>query len=49
MAGVQIIEHACRHLAWLIKDDAEVAAAIPEWAGYLSGFEPEPFRAFGAP
>jgi len=45
----QVIEHACRHLAWLIKDDPEVAAAIPEWATYLGTFEPEPFRNFGAP
>ena len=45
----QVIEHACRHLAWLIKDDEEVASAIPEWADYLAEFEPEPFRAFGAP
>lgn len=45
----QVIEHACRHLSWLIKDDAEVAEAIPAWADCLSGFEPEPFRAFGTP
>lgn len=45
----QVIEHACRHLAWLVKDDEEVAHAIPEWTEYLSSFIPEPFRAFGAP
>jgi hypothetical protein len=32
-----------------MKDDAEVAAVIPDWARYLATFEPEPFRAFGAP
>jgi hypothetical protein len=45
----QVVEHACRHLAWLIHDDEAVASAIPEWASYLSGFTPEPFRAFGTP
>ncbi|MEX0991193.1 MAG: hypothetical protein WD004_02855 [Actinomycetota bacterium] len=45
----QVIEHACRHLAWLIKDDRAVGEAIPEWADYLSTFAPEPFRAFGTP
>lgn len=45
----QVVEHACRHLAWLIQDDEEVAAAIPEWAAYLGTFAPEPFRNFGTP
>lgn len=45
----QVIEHACRHLAWLIGDDQEVAAAIPGWATYLGTFAPEPFRSFGTP
>ena len=45
----QVVEHACRHLAWLIQDDEAVAEAIPDWARYLSTFAPEPFRAFGTP
>lgn len=45
----QVVEHACRHLAWLIQDDENVAEAIPDWAHYLGTFAPEPFRSFGAP
>ena len=45
----QVIEHAFRHLAWLIKDDAAVGDAIPDWAAFLASYEPEPFRAFGTP
>lgn len=43
----QVLEHAFRHLSWLVKDDAVVGAALPDWAGFLDGYEPEPFRAFG--
>ena len=45
----QVIEHAFRHLAWLIKDDATVRDALPDWAAFLADYEPEPFRAFGSP
>ena len=45
----QVLEHAFRHLAWLVKDDEAVRAALPDWADLLSTYEPEPFRAFGAP
>lgn len=45
----QVLEHAFRHLAWLVKDDEEVHAALPDWAGFLSAYEPEPFRSFGTP
>ncbi|MGH2704117.1 MAG: hypothetical protein ACRDJ4_03185 [Actinomycetota bacterium] len=45
----QVLEHALRHLAWLLKDDAVVSAALPDWAGVLSTYEPEPFRALGEP
>jgi hypothetical protein len=45
----QVIEHALRHLAWLVKDDAAISAALPGWASLLATYEPEPFRAFGAP
>jgi hypothetical protein len=45
----QVIEHAFRHLAWLVKDDAVVGDALSEWTAFLERFEPEPFRAFGGP
>lgn len=45
----QVIEHAFRHLSWLVKDDDAVRAALPEWVAFLSTYVPEPFRAFGAP
>jgi hypothetical protein len=45
----QVLEHAFRHLAWLVKDDGAVRAALPDWAELLATYEPEPFRAFGAP
>lgn len=45
----QVIEHAFRHLSWLVKDDDAVHSAIPEWVEFLSAYEPEPFRSFGPP
>jgi len=45
----QVIEHAFRHLAWLVKDDEAVRDALPDWAGFLDRYEPEPFRSFGPP
>lgn len=44
-----VLEHAFRHLSWLVKDDPAVRTALPDWAAFLAGYEPEPFRAFGAP
>jgi hypothetical protein len=46
---VQVLEHAFRHLSWLVKDDAAVRDALPDWTAFLDGYEPEPFRAFAAP
>jgi hypothetical protein len=43
----QVVEHALRHLSWLIRDDAAIAAAIPEWVEVLDDYQPEPFRALG--
>lgn len=44
--GVEaVLEHALRHLSWLIKDDPAVTRALPEWRDVLADFEPEPFRA----
>ena len=45
----QVLEHAFRHLSWLVKDDDAVRAALPDWTAFLGTYEPEPFRAFGAP
>jgi len=43
----QVIEHAFRHLAWLVKDDAVVGDALADWVAFLERYEAEPFRAFG--
>jgi hypothetical protein len=45
----QVLEHAFRHLAWLVKDDAVVGERLDEWVEFLDAYEPEPFRAFVAP
>ena len=45
----QVVEHAFRHLAWLVHDDEVVRATLPDWAALLGAYEPEPFRAFAAP
>jgi hypothetical protein len=45
----QVVEHAFRHLSWLVKDDVAVHDALPDWVAFLDAYEPEPFRAFGAP
>ena len=43
-----VLEHALRHLRWLIGDDDVVREAAADWAAVLSDHAPEPFRAFGA-
>ena len=40
-----VIEHALRHLSWLVKDDPAVMRELAAWKEVLAGFEPEPFRA----
>jgi hypothetical protein len=40
-----VIEHALRHLSWLVRDDPAVMQALAGWADVLSVFQPEPFRA----
>jgi hypothetical protein len=40
----QVVEHALRHLSWLLRDDPVVAAALPDWAPLLDDYVPEPFR-----
>lgn len=43
IATVQVLEHALRHLAWLIVDDPAVSAALPDWREPLAVYVPEPF------
>lgn len=43
----QVLEHAFRHLSWLVKDDAVVGDTLSDWVAFLDRYEPEPFRAFG--
>jgi hypothetical protein len=40
-----VLEHAVRHLAWLIRDDPAIATALADWSSVLNGYRPEPFRA----
>jgi hypothetical protein len=43
--GVEaVLEHALRHLAWLVRDDPAVAKALETWRQALAAFVPEPFR-----
>jgi hypothetical protein len=45
----QVLEHALRHLAWLVQEDELIASALPGWAAILNSYVPEPFRALGSP
>jgi hypothetical protein len=48
IAHQQVLEHGLRHLAWLMKDDTVVQAALGErWRQVLAGYVPEPFRHLG--
>jgi hypothetical protein len=42
-----VLEHALRHLSWLLRDDPAIAAALPGWERVLDAYQPEPFRALG--
>jgi hypothetical protein len=44
----QVLEHALRHLAWLVNEDEGIAAALPGWQDVLQGYVPEPFRPFAS-
>ena len=45
IAAGPVIEHGLRHLAWLAKDDAVIAGALPAgWLAVLDDYVPEPFR-----
>lgn len=41
----QVVEHALRHLAWLLQDDPAIRKALPDWRDRLAHYAPEPFRA----
>lgn len=44
--GVEaVIEHALRHLSWLVKDDPAVMKSLAGWSDVLARYQPEPFRA----
>jgi hypothetical protein len=43
--GVEaVLEHALRHLSWLVRDDPAVKKALDGWGHALAAFVPEPFR-----
>ena len=42
-----VLEHAFRHLSWLLRDDPAIAAALADWKSVLLAYEPEAFRALG--
>lgn len=46
---LQVLEHALRHLSWLVRDDQAIASVLPDWLEILADYVPEPFRAFGGP
>src|SRR5215472_8750902 len=39
-----VLEHALRHVSWLVKDDPAVMQTLTGWRGVLAGYQPEPFR-----
>lgn len=44
--GVEaVLEHALRHLSWLVRDDPAVMKELAAWTNVLAEFQPEPFRA----
>jgi hypothetical protein len=43
----QVVEHGLRHLAWLVREDPGIRAALVPWVDALAVYEPEPFRSFG--
>ena len=41
---LQVLEHALRHLSWLVRDDPAVSVALAAWTPDLDAYVPEPFR-----
>jgi hypothetical protein len=44
IAEAQVLEHALRHLSWLVRDDSAVREALGTWRLALEDYVPEPFR-----
>ncbi len=45
----QVVEHALRHLSWLVRDDPVIRDRLArDWVGPLDAYEPEPFRSLGS-
>ena len=42
-----VLEHALRHLSWLLRDDPAIATSLAGWEHALDAYQPEPFRALG--
>ncbi len=43
----EVVEHALRHLAWLVREDKRIGEALgTDWREALAPYEPEPFSAF---
>jgi hypothetical protein len=40
----QVLEHALRHLSWLVREDPAVAEALKAWRPTLEAYVPETFR-----
>jgi hypothetical protein len=40
-----VLEHALRHLSWLVQDDPAIMETLASWKDALASFQPEPFRA----
>jgi hypothetical protein len=49
IAVTQVVEHAFRHLSWLVKDDPVVKKSLADWVEALATYEPEPFRTLVPP
>lgn len=48
IATASVVEHGLRHLAWLAREDAIVAAELSDgWRDALAPYIPEPFRNLG--
>lgn len=48
IAHSQVVEHGLRHMAWLAREDAVIAAELPQqWHTALESYVPEPFRSLG--
>lgn len=41
----QVLEHAMRHLSWLVREDPVVGDVLAAWRADLDAYIPEPFRA----